>query len=66
MAPAQIRPGAVFSPLAKLAENVVIDAFAIVHDHVEIGASPSRLPFHPSCALRLRLHRPGYAPFVAP
>jgi len=38
MAAPRIHPGAVVSPLAKLADDVVIDAFAIVHDHVEIGA----------------------------
>jgi UDP-N-acetylglucosamine acyltransferase len=38
MATPQIHPSAVVSPLARLADDVVIDAFAIVHDHVEIGA----------------------------
>jgi UDP-N-acetylglucosamine acyltransferase len=37
MAEPQIHPSAIVSPLAKLADDVVIDAYAIVHDHVEIG-----------------------------
>ena len=45
MAAPQIHPSAVVSPLAKLADDVVIDAFAIVHDHVEIGADTTVGPY---------------------
>ena len=38
MAAPRIHPSAVVSPQARLADDVVIDAFAIVRDHVEIGA----------------------------
>jgi UDP-N-acetylglucosamine acyltransferase len=45
MAAPQIHPSAVVSPLAQLADDVVIDAFAIVHDHVEIGAGTTVGPY---------------------
>ena len=38
MAAPRIHPTAIVSPRAKLADDVVIDAYAIVRDHVEIGA----------------------------
>ena len=34
-----IHPTAIVSPNAKLAEGVVVEPYAIIHDHVEIGAN---------------------------
>ncbi len=45
MAAPQIHPSAIVSSLARLADDVVIGAFAIVHDQVEIGTGTTVGPY---------------------